>query len=267
MVDAEPGLGVRASAYRERNTTADRAVDILGLFTPKRLTLSAVEVAAEFGVARSTAYRYLQTLLTAGFVEESPSGGFRLGLRVFELARLARLSYGLSDIALPRLRALVASTGETALLTRRSGDRAVCLEREEPEVRRVRLSYERGTVLNLNAGASAWVLLAWEPPALIGDLLSTTTMARYTETTLTGVEEIGQRLARVRDDGYAVSYGEVDPDAVGIAAPVFGEDGAVAAGVSLVTVRRRAEGVLDSLVVAVRETAAAISRELCVVSA
>ncbi|MCC2033249.1 IclR family transcriptional regulator [Microbacterium allomyrinae] len=248
-----------ASAYRERNSTADRALDILGLFDDRRTTLSATDVAAAFGVARSTAYRYLQTLIAGGFVEEDPAGGFRLGLRVFELARLARRSYGLSEIALPLLRELSATTGETALLTRRSGDRVVCLERVESDAAQVRLSYERGTVQAVNAGASAWVLLAWEQPDVIARLLESTSLTKYTETTLTGPDEILQRLARVREDGFAVSWGELDPDAVGIAAPVHAADGSVAAGISIVTVQRRAEGVVDDLVSAVRRTAEQIS--------
>jgi DNA-binding IclR family transcriptional regulator len=46
---------------------------------------------------------------------------------VLELARLARRTYGLSEVALPVLTELATTVGETALLTRRVGDLVVCL--------------------------------------------------------------------------------------------------------------------------------------------
>lgn len=104
-----------ASQYRERNSTADRALDILGLFCDTRLCLSAQEVAQALGTARSTAYRYVQSLVGAGFLEEAPAGGFRLGPRVLELGRLARRSYGLSDVALPIIDASGAVTAAVSV--------------------------------------------------------------------------------------------------------------------------------------------------------
>ncbi|THG31515.1 IclR family transcriptional regulator [Naasia lichenicola] len=245
------------SSYRERNSTADRALDVLGLFQPNRLRLSAIDVASELSVARSTAYRYLVTLSGAGYVEEDPQGGFRLGLKVFELARLARASYGLSSIALPELEELSLSTGETALLTRRSGTRTVCLEKSDPPDARLRVSYERGSVLSLNAGASAWVLLAWDDPRAVEALLTAEPLPSFTQATVTDPAKIAELLTKVRRDGYSVTRGELDADAIGIAAPIRDDRGRVVAGISLVATNRRApeelEGTLVAQVVAAAE--------------
>ena len=178
-----------------------------------------------------------------------------LGLKVFELARIARVSYGLSELAIPILRDLAQSTGETALLTRRSGNRTVCLEREEPPGHLVRLTYERGAAVPLNAGASSLVLLAWEDPDTVHELLGDTAFPRFTDKSLTKAEQIVRRLAEIRADGYSVSRGELDPDATGIAAPVRDDHGRVVAGVSVVAVSRRMEGVEDKVVAKVREAA------------
>jgi DNA-binding IclR family transcriptional regulator len=71
-----------AGGYRDRNTTADRALDILQLFSDDRLVWSGAQIAEEIGVARSTGYRYLKGLVGSGFLEEC-DGGFRLGPQVF----------------------------------------------------------------------------------------------------------------------------------------------------------------------------------------
>jgi DNA-binding IclR family transcriptional regulator len=119
--------------------------------------LSGAEISERLGVARSTGYRYLQSLVGSGFIEEC-RGGFQLGPRLFELARLARRGIGLSEIARPVMRELAAQAGESVLLTRRSGAAVVCLEMEEA-THPIRLSYERGHILPINAGPphrSSW---------------------------------------------------------------------------------------------------------------
>lgn len=139
--------GTASTSYRERNSTADRALDILLMFTDTHLVVSGTAVAERLGVARSTAYRYLQSLVSSRFLEEAPGGGFRLGLRVMEIARLARRSYGLSEVALPAMTALAEDVRETVLLTRRTGELVVCVDRAEAGTGAVRISYERGSTL------------------------------------------------------------------------------------------------------------------------
>ncbi|MFB2587027.1 IclR family transcriptional regulator [Herbiconiux liukaitaii] len=227
------------TGYRERNSTADRALTLLQMFDDGRLVISANEVAEDMGVARSTAYRYLQTLVQAQFLSEDGRGGFRLGMKVLQLARLARKSYGLADVAVPAMRSLAAEFHQTTLLTKQSGNMIICLEREESPSQYIRLSYERGTLLTLNAGASALVLLAWLPEGEVRRLLASVELQRYTDATLTEPEDILKRLAEIREAGVGISYGEVDEAAMGVAAPVFGSDGRVVAAISIVLIQSR----------------------------
>jgi DNA-binding IclR family transcriptional regulator len=229
-----------SNSYRDRNSTADRALDILAMFDDTHLVISGTAVAEQLGVARSTAYRYLQSLVAGRFLEDAPGGGFRLGLRVLEIARLARRSYGLSEIALPSMEALAAEVRETVLLTRRTGDLVVCVDRAEAGTRAVRISYERGSALPINAGASALVLLAWSPEDEARKLLESTQLRRFTAATLTDVDALMERLGRIRRLGYSVTRGELDPDVVGIAAPIRDEHGHVVAAVSVAALASRA---------------------------
>ncbi|WP_326565249.1 IclR family transcriptional regulator [Amycolatopsis rhabdoformis] len=233
------GPAEKTSAYRERNSTADRALDILGMFTDAEPVLSGNAVAGKLGVAKSTAYRYLQSLVTNRFLEEAPGGGFRLGLKVLELARIARRTYGLSEVAAPVMTELAETVHETVLLTRRSGNLVVCLDRAESQTHRVRISYERGSTLPLNAGASALALLAWSDRAEVESVLRAAPLQRFTPATLTEVDDVLDRLDRIRDDGYASTRAEVDPEVLGIAAPIRDESGAVAAAISVAALATR----------------------------
>ncbi|MFE9687396.1 IclR family transcriptional regulator [Streptomyces sp. NPDC006285] len=172
-------------------------------------------------MARSTAYRYLQSLTGNGFLEERDGSGFRLGPRVVDLARLARKGVGLSGLAQPVMHRLVKRTGIPALLTRRTGGTVECLEREDAGTS-LRLSCERGEVLAINAGASALALLAWAPAEELDELLAGP-LPRYTDATLADPAALRAHLAEIREQGYAVGHGELDPDVLEIGAPVRGE--------------------------------------------
>ncbi|PSR42883.1 IclR family transcriptional regulator [Rhodococcus sp. AD45-ID] len=253
--------------YRERNSTADRTLTILGMFSDNRLHISAGDVADALDCARSTAYRYLQTLVSTSFLEEAPGGGFRLGIRVMELARLARRSFSLTEIALPVMRALADELGETVLLTRLVDNAVICIERCEGSSQLIRLSYERGTRLPINAGASALVLLAWLHETQARDLLAGEPLQCFTESTLVDIESLMNRLSEIRTNSFSVSVAEVDPDVIGVAAPVFGDDGSVVAALSVVTMRCRVPSQrLDELVSAISAASNKLSRQISVVS-
>nr|GID90197.1 transcriptional regulator [Actinoplanes derwentensis] len=236
------------------------------MFDDQRLTLSANEVAKNFGVARSTAYRYLESLTSNGFLEENQAGsGFRLGPRVLDLARLARKGVGLSDLAKPIMRRLVERTGAPAILTRRAGSAVVCVEREEAG-QTLRLSYERGQVLPVNAGAAALALLAWAPDDELDRLLADP-LARFTDATYTDAGKLRAHLADIRDQGYAVGRGELDPDVLGIGAPIRGEDDRIVAAISIAALSHRVpDSDLDRYIAPVREAADTLSEQVRMLS-
>ena len=249
------------SGYRERNSTAERAIDILLLFNDAKLIWTANEIAEALGVARSTSYRYLQSLVAAGLLEEADRG-FQLGPRVLDLARLARRGSGLAEIARPHLRQLASASGESVLLTRRSGSHVVCID-VATSATAIRTSYEPGHLLPLNAGASARVLLAWETPETVASLMGQSPLQAFTSNTITDPEEFQRELERIAEAGYALSRAELDAEVVGIAAPIRGADGSVKAAVSVAALSSRVPEADEQRVIEmVLETARRISEQL-----
>lgn len=221
-----------------------------------------MEVAGLLDMPRSTTYRYLQTLRSYGLVEEDESRGFRLGSRILQLARIARAGLGLSEVALPAMREVAAKTGEAVLLTRRSGSSVVCVERIE-SAHPVRLTYERGHVLPVHAGASAKVLLAFSTPEEIEEVLATARLKRFTARTVTDPRTLRKQLEEIRQQGYAVTDGEVDDGVRGVAAPIMASDGRVVAGLSVAGPAFRMDDArLPAIVRAVREGADAAGKRL-----
>jgi DNA-binding IclR family transcriptional regulator len=127
---------------------------------------------------------------------------------------------------------LAASVDEAVLLTRRSGSQVVCVERVE-STHPIRLSYERGQVLPVHAGASAKVLLAFSEPHEIDEALDGARLPKLTPETITDKRDLRRQLREIRARGYAISDGEADVGVRGVAAPIIDTSGRVAAGLSV----------------------------------
>jgi DNA-binding IclR family transcriptional regulator len=105
------------------------------------------------------------------------------------------------------------------------------------------------------------VLLAWLDEVRLREVLAGIRLQRYTPTTTADLDELIARLAKIRGQGYVVSRGEVDPDVLGIAVPVFDAKGEVELGIRFVVMQSRVPDsgipdLIDALQGAAQEVAA-----------
>jgi DNA-binding IclR family transcriptional regulator len=189
--------------------------------------LGVNELARRIGVNASTASRLLATLEAGGVVERPAGGGpYRLGLRLVALADgvLARLD--VRDLARPRLRALVAATGETATLSVPGAFEAVTVDFVAAESSVVSVA-RLGRPSVGHATAAGKVVLAFGPAAPRSEL------TRFTERTIVDPDALAAEIDRVRSRRWAEAAGEREPDLNALAAPVFGRSGELTAVVGL----------------------------------
>lgn len=179
---------------------------------------SAAELAAECSLNRATAWRLLATLEHHNLVERDPATNrYSVGFAVTRLATTAGVA-GLVRRAHDVLERLSDKTGETASLAveRRRGLTYV----DEVVPPMVLTARWLGRQIPVHATASGKALLAWLPRAEIDEVLASP-LPEYTSTTHTDRAQLRDELAEVRERGYAVSYGEMEDQLNGIAAPVL----------------------------------------------
>lgn len=241
------------------NLTLEKGLDILSLFGGRAAALSVPDIQRELDIPQSTLYRLLRSMKSKGWVEDDASGRYRLGLRILDLARVVQRRLDVVEVARPVMQNLSETTGETILLTKISGQQAICIERVEgPQL--VRVSMERGVLLPLHAGASATILLAYLDGKRRDEILAGGDLTRFTENTLVDPEVIRRRLERIRENGYAFSDHEVDQGARSIGAPIFDPDGQITAGISLVApAGRLPDARIPDMARLVKEAAASIT--------
>jgi len=194
----------------------DKAVAILACLEAGPHSLS--ELVAATKIARPTAHRLAVALEHHRLVSRDYAGRFILGSRSSELAAAAGEDRLLA-VASPALSALRDATSESAQLYRRQGDQRICVATEE-RLSGLRDSVPIGTVLTMQAGSAAQILLAWEEPEKIRRGLVN---AKFTAAS----------LSAVRRRGWAQSVGEREAGVASVSAPVKGPNGKVIAAVSI----------------------------------
>ncbi len=194
----------------------DKAVAILACLEAGPHSLS--ELVTATGIARPTAHRLAVALEHHRMVSRDYAGRFILGSRSSELASAAGEDRLLA-VASPALSALRDATSESAQLYRRQGDQRICVATEE-RLSGLRDSVPIGTVLTMQAGSAAQILLAWEEPEKIRRGLVS---AKFTAAS----------LSAVRRRGWAQSVGEREAGVASVSAPVKGPNGKVIAAVSI----------------------------------
>src|SRR5690606_5063861 len=106
-----------------------RALRILSAFSPERRRLALTEIAERAGLPLTTAHRLVGELADWGALEREPDGGYRIGLRLWEVATLAPRGIGVREAALPFLEDLYEATHENVHLAVLDGTEALYLER------------------------------------------------------------------------------------------------------------------------------------------
>jgi DNA-binding IclR family transcriptional regulator len=194
----------------------DKAAIVLGALEAGPLTLAGLVQAT--GLARPTAHRLATALEHHRLVARDLQGRFVLGPRLGELASAAGEDRLLASAG-PVLIALRDATGESCQLYRRQGEQRICVAAAE-RLSGLRDTVPLGSVLSMQAGSAAQVLLAWEEPERMHRGLMG---AKFSATTLAGV----------RRRGWAQSVSEREVGVASVSAPVRGPGGRVVAAVSV----------------------------------
>ena len=183
---------------------------------------SFTDIAEATGLTRSTSHRLIQGLEDHGFLLRIGGLGYALGPRLLALAASASRDLPLRELAHPSLERLARSTGESAQLYVRDGDRRVCIDAAE-SVSELRTIVEIGASLPLTKGSAGAVFLAWTGEHDRARLVHTAE----------DPERLERKLITTRRRGWADSVAERAPGVASVSAPISGPDGDLLAVVSV----------------------------------
>ena len=100
---------------------------VVGAFRPEEPELSASEIARRVGLPKASIARIVRDLVDFDFLERTP-GGYRVGIKCFELGQLAQKPKDLRRMALATMADLRQATGLTVQLGVLDGSDVVYIE-------------------------------------------------------------------------------------------------------------------------------------------
>jgi DNA-binding IclR family transcriptional regulator len=201
------------------------ALDVLECFAVDG-ELGVSDIARRLGVAKSTAHRLLQTLVSRGFVEQDQtSGNYRLGIHLYELGQLALGRNELRHAALPTLRQVAKATGLTVNFSVPEGADVVFVERIENHDG-VRILGHFGRRLPSHCTSSGKVLAAFNPTVYRARIAAG--FPPRLRSTVRTADDWAAVIEQVQTRRYAESHGESFDGASSVAVPVFRRGNAIA---------------------------------------
>lgn len=217
--------------------TLERGLRLLKILAGESDGLTVSELAEALSMHRAGVYRLLVPLEEHRLVTRTRDGRYVLGVGLHELA--GAVNRRLHTVAVPELAALSDELQLTAFLTIRDNSDAVAVTVVEPRQANMYVAYRVGFRHPVTQGASGIAILAGSP-------------AEPNEPS---------EITEARERGYALTKGQLQPGAIGVAAPIKMEleNRMVEASIGVVGM-----GTLDEDVVAPRvmDAAATVARAL-----
>lgn len=241
--------------------TVRNAARLLDEFSYAEPVLGVRELARRLGISRSTAHRVADALAREGFLARTPTGRYRLGLRLLELGRRAAATHELSEIGHRYVDELHRASGETAHLAVLQGHDAVYIQRIENPNTFPQFG-DSGQRCPAYASSCGKCLLAHADPAVV-DEIAAAGFRRRAARTIASRSALESALAATRQNGYATTYEETYPGMASVGTPVrAGRAGVIAALSISTTTAVMTEQTRRDFTALVRAAAARMSTDL-----
>jgi DNA-binding IclR family transcriptional regulator len=198
-----------------------RTLAIFDCFTSERTSLTLQEIANRIRLPKSTTFRLVQSLDEAGYLVRLDNQAYCLSFRFTRLSGLVRSTLDIRQLARVTMIELAKKANETVTLNMVSDRHRVCIEVIDTPSPLMSVT-KSGERVRLIDGATAKALMASLPKKEMQKALAYAVKA-------TGKKraDFVKELARIREQGYAVTHGERVLGLTAISAPIEDRDGVV----------------------------------------
>jgi len=212
--------------------TVSKALDVLELFSDTTRDLSLTEIAELAELPKSSTFRYLATLKSREYLQRDPeTERYQLGPKLMQLGAIAARRVDVQRIALPLMRELRETSGETVNLVIPGGNELVYLA-VLPSPHPVKLAAEVGSRDYMHATALGKAMLASMSDTRLEEL-RTRPLPRLTEHTRTDWPSLLRELELVRRRGFAMDDCESDSQVRCVGAAILNHLGRPVGAISI----------------------------------
>jgi DNA-binding IclR family transcriptional regulator len=200
---------------------------------------STTELAGATALPRPTAHRLLCALREEGLAErDESSAAWHLGPECFLLGAAATSRHDITPIARETVLRIAAETGESAFFSVRRGNETVCVLREDGSFPLRSHVLHEGIRFPLGVASAGMVILAHLKEREREEYVATAGLQdRFGDEH--NADKLRDRIAAIRELGYAINPGLIVPGSWGMGAAVFDAHGEVRSALSITGVEAR----------------------------
>ena len=219
----------------EGASALQKSLAVLEALLDSERPLGLADVAQQIDMPRQTVYRIARQLEDSGLIRrELGADQFSVGSRLLDISInglcLASRSLPVRSV----LRDLVDQIGETCNVGVLDRDQVVYIERVECDWP-LRLQFGPGSRVSVHATAIGKLMLAHLPSRTRMRILESQTLTRYTDATITEIQELDKQFKKIRKSGYAINDQENLKGMIALAVPIFDQNQRVIAGLAVHT--------------------------------
>ncbi len=217
--------------------TVGKALDLLDLFTRAEPQHGLSDLARASGLNKATCHRLLTELESRGLLEQTGSAReYRLGPAVLRLSALREAAVPTREAAMPTLRRLAETTGETAHLSHLVAGRLQTLAFAYASRGGVKVMMEDADILPFHLTASGAAVLTYsaDPETLIAAAPDPYTLRT--------------RIAATRQNGYAETLSTFEKDVHSLAVPLFDATGTCTGALAVAAAAPRMTPALHAII-------------------
>lgn len=243
--------------------SAERVLRLIELLTEHRKGLSFTQLQDLTGWPRSSLYGLLRTMTERHHLDHDPYRQvYRIGVRVWEAGQTFNWGVEIANLALPYLEEAREKLSETVQLAVLDGVENIYIAKVDTN-HPLRLDSYVGARIPAYATGIGKVLLAGLSDVDFETRFRDLDLKRFTDTTITTIEELRHVLRKVRAEGHSVDNGEYTVGVTCYAVPILDAAGEVTAGVSTsIPSARVTDGVEARAIEVLKNIASRISEKL-----
>lgn len=218
---------------RYRIEALAKGLAVLSLFDENTVSLKLREICDATGIPMPTAFRVVATLEEGGYLDRTADGAYQPGVAVLTLGSAAIRGSGLVQASEKPLRELADATGETVNLGVLLDDQVLYLARLRNSDL-VTANVQVGSTLPAVYTSMGKLLLAGLSDDDVASRLGADAFAQAAgPNAVRSLAELQDRLAQIREQGYAIQDQELAAGLRSVSVPVRGIGGRTIAAVNI----------------------------------
>jgi IclR family KDG regulon transcriptional repressor len=197
--------------------------------------LGVSELARRCGQTKNQTFRLLQTMIAAGVVIQNPENRtYSLGYRLLELGAAAQAKSNLVHAARSTIDRVPIEAGDRINLGMLSADFATVLIDSRSLAYELPVYQTIGARFALHAGSGSKLLLAFSDPEYFEEYIRVASpLKRFTPYTCVQPSLLRQECAQIREQGYSLSFQDLELNRCSLSVPIRDRHNDVIAGLSM----------------------------------